>query len=112
MPRRCDYAGAVGVLLGSGRVPATVKRLKSLLSGTFTHAVNLGYLNGVNPVVGAMLPAAAPPKETAAYSLEQIRAMIAALTDQTSPRHGRGCRVYRVVAFRDSRFNVGSMAGR
>lgn len=63
---------------------ATVKRLKSLLSGVFTHAVNLGYLNGVNPVVGAMLPAAAPPKETAAYSLEQIRAMIAALPDQTS----------------------------
>jgi integrase len=67
-------------LLGS----ATVKRLKSLLSGVFTHAVNLGYLNGVNPVVGAMLPAAAPPRETAAYSLEQIRAMIAALPDQTS----------------------------
>ena len=66
------------------RGSATVKRLKSLLSGVFTHAVNLGYLNGVNPVVGAMLPAAAPPRETAAYSLEQIRAMIAALPDQTS----------------------------
>ena len=63
---------------------ATVKRLKSLLSGVFTHAVNLGYLNGVNPVVGAMLPAAAPPNETAAYSLEQIRDMISALPDHTS----------------------------
>lgn len=67
-------------LLGS----ATVKRLTSLLSGVFTHAVNLGYLNGVNPVVGAMLPAAAPPTEPPAYSLEEIRAMIAALPDQTS----------------------------
>jgi integrase len=69
-----------GGLLGS----ATVKRLKSLLSGVFTHAVNLGYICGVNPVVGAMLPAGTAPKETAAYSLEQIRAMIAALPDQTS----------------------------
>ncbi len=60
---------------------ATVKRLKSLLSGVFTHAVNLGYLQGVNPVVGAMLPAAAPPRETVAYSLGQIAAMIAALPE-------------------------------
>jgi integrase len=73
---RTDKKGVLG--------SATVKRLKSLLSGVFTHAVNLGYLNGVNPVVGAMLPAAAPPKETAAYSLEQVRDMIAALPDQTS----------------------------
>jgi integrase len=69
-----------GGTLGS----ATVKRLKSLLSGVFTHAVNLGYLNGANPVVGAMLPAATPPRETVAYSLEQIRTMIAALPDPTS----------------------------
>jgi integrase len=63
---------------------ATVKRFKSLLSGIFTHAVNLGYLQTANPVQGAMLPAAAPPRETIAYSLEQIRAMIAALPDATS----------------------------
>jgi hypothetical protein len=63
---------------------ATVKRLKSLLSGIFTHAVNLGYLQTANPVQGAMLPAATPPRETIAYSLEQIRAMIAALPDSTS----------------------------
>jgi integrase len=31
-----------------------------------------------------MLPAAAPPREAVAYSLEQIRAMIAALPDSTS----------------------------
>jgi len=70
---------------GEGLLGAsTVKRLKSLLSGIFTHAVNLGYLQGVNPVVGAMLPAGAEPKETQAYSLEEIAAMIAALPDPTS----------------------------
>src|SRR5260370_11276021 len=47
-----------GETLGS----ATVKRLKSLLSGIFTHAVNLGYQQTANPVQGAMLPAAAPPR--------------------------------------------------
>jgi integrase len=69
-----------GGVLGS----ATVKRLKSLLSGIFTHAVNLGYLPGANPVVGAMLPAAAAPRETVAYSLEEIREMIAAVDDPTA----------------------------
>jgi len=70
-----------GEMLGS----ATVKRLKSLLSGVFTLAVNLGYLQNRNPVHGAMLPGGATaPKETQAYSLEEIAAMIAALSDPTA----------------------------
>jgi integrase len=63
---------------------ATVKRLKSLLSGVFSLAVNLGYLQTANPVQGAKLPAGAEPKETRAYSLEEIAAMIAALSDPTA----------------------------
>ena len=63
---------------------STVKRLKSLLSGVFSIAVNLGYLQSTNPVQGAKLPTGAPPKETQAYSLEEIAAMIAALSDPTA----------------------------
>jgi len=83
----CDWLSEIvatdkaenGELLGI----ATVKRMKSLLSGVFKHATNRKYVK-VNPVVGTELPTATPPKETAAYSLEQIRAMIASLPDQTS----------------------------
>src|ERR1019366_5492280 len=41
-------------------------------------------LPGANPVVGAMLPAATAPRETVAYSLEEIREMIAAVDDPTA----------------------------
>jgi integrase len=89
--RTSDVYGWLGEIVATDKTEngetlgaATVKRLKSLLSGIFTHAVNLGYLQTANPVQGAMLPAAAPPRETIAYSLEQIRAMIAALPDATS----------------------------
>jgi len=69
---------------GSTIGAATVKRLKSLLSGIFTLAVNLGYLNTPNPVKGTMLPDAPEPEETHAYTLEQIAEMIAALADPTA----------------------------
>src|ERR1035437_8556206 len=68
-----------GETLGS----ATVKHLKSLLSGIFTVAVNLGYVE-TNPVHGAMLPAGTEPKATQAYSLEEVAAMFNAQSDATA----------------------------
>lgn len=46
--------------------------IKHLLSGIFRCAIRTGYLNGVNPVRDALLPAATPPSKTYAYSLDEI----------------------------------------
>src|SRR6266542_2575036 len=62
----------------------TIKRIKSLLSGIFTHARCNGYLDTANPVQGALLPASPASSETFAYSLEEIASMIAALPEATS----------------------------
>lgn len=70
---------------GAPLCSTTIKRIKSLLSGIFALAVNFGYLQDRNPVHGAMLPSGAtPPAETKAYSLEEVAAMVAALSDPTA----------------------------
>src|SRR5215469_18217160 len=51
----------------------SLQRIKSLLSGIFTAAKNLGYLDGPNPVRDAELPRKAPRgKPTHAYELDEI----------------------------------------
>ncbi len=50
----------------------TMAHIKHLLSGIFRYAIRTGYLNGVNPVRDALLPAATPPSKTYAYSLDEI----------------------------------------
>ena len=60
----------------------SLQRVKSLLSGVFTSAKNLGYLDGPNPVRDAELPRKAPRgKPTHAYSLDEIDLMFKALHD-------------------------------
>lgn len=59
----------------------TLKRLKSLLSGIFTHARCNGYLDTLNPVEGTLLPTAPGGKETFAYSPDDISAMLRVLPE-------------------------------
>lgn len=55
----------------------SLKHAKSLLSGIFTYAKNLGVLDGVNPVEGTIIPRkAAAPAETHASSADEVVAML------------------------------------
>ncbi|HET7349182.1 MAG TPA: tyrosine-type recombinase/integrase [Acidobacteriaceae bacterium] len=54
----------------------TMAHLKHLLSGIFRYAIRTGYLNGVNPVRDAVLPAASPASKTHAYSIDEITNML------------------------------------
>ena len=48
-------------------------RVKSFLSGAFSHAISQGWLDSTNPIRDAKLPGNLPaPQETHAYSLEEI----------------------------------------
>ncbi|HEX2713647.1 MAG TPA: tyrosine-type recombinase/integrase [Candidatus Acidoferrales bacterium] len=55
----------------------TLQHIKSVLSGIFTHAKNVGAFDGVNPVQDARIPRnAREPGETYAYNLTQIRCIL------------------------------------
>ena len=61
---------------------ATLHRLKSLLSGIFTRAKQLGLLDGVNPMQGVSIPKNVRGKsQTFARSLDEIRAMLLVLPE-------------------------------
>jgi len=55
---------------------ATVQHVKTMLSAAFTYAKNEGLFDGVNPMYGVILPKAREPKETYAYSLDEITRML------------------------------------
>jgi integrase len=54
----------------------TARHVKHLLGGLFRYAIQVGVLNGVNPVQAARIPKAKPGRKTYAYSLEQILKML------------------------------------
>lgn len=58
-----------------------LKHIKSFLSGVFKQAKRLGILDGVNPVQDVSVPHAPEPEETHAYTLEEIKAMLAMLPE-------------------------------
>jgi integrase len=58
----------------------TLKHIKSFLSGVFTYARRQGALSSANPMQGVSIPRGAEPKDTHAYSLEQITRMLAVLS--------------------------------
>jgi integrase len=60
---------------------ASLQRVKSLLSGVFTTAKNMGFHDGINPVQDADLPRAARGQETHAYSLQEVWTILHALAD-------------------------------
>jgi integrase len=55
------------------------KRIKSFLSGVFKQAKRLGIIDNVNPIQDVSIPRAKAPEEAYAYSLEEVRRMLAAL---------------------------------
>ncbi len=73
----------------------TLKNLKSLLSGIFTEAIRLGYLEGQvaiaggtktvfgNPMRGVKIPPAPDCNETYAYSLDEVTRMLVYLPHPT-----------------------------
>jgi integrase len=77
-----------GAMLASANTLAglsrnSLKRIKSLLSGAFNTAKRLGYLNDINPIHGASIPRSKEPTETYAYSLDEIKSMLAVLEEPT-----------------------------
>jgi integrase len=57
----------------------TLKHIKSFLSGVFTYARRQGVLSGANPMQGVSIPHGREPRETHAYSLEEITGMLGVL---------------------------------
>ena len=60
---------------------STLHHLRSLLSAIFRHAIQQGYLTGANPIREASIPSAPEGKETYAYSLPEVLAMLKVLPD-------------------------------
>ena len=60
---------------------STLHHLRSLLSAVFRHAIQQGYLTGANPIREASIPSAPEGKETYAYSLPEVLAMLRVLPD-------------------------------
>jgi len=60
----------------------TLKHIKSVISGIFTVAKQLDYFRGENPVRDtAVDPNAAEPKETYAYSLDEVQTILSLLPE-------------------------------
>jgi len=57
----------------------SLKHIKAFLSGVFKHAKRQGFFGAENPMRDVSIPKAPEPKETYAYSLEEITQMLAAL---------------------------------
>ena len=60
---------------------STLKHIKSVLSGIFTHAIRCGAINGVNPIRDVSIPKGRESEDTHAYSLEEIYRMLDVLPD-------------------------------
>jgi integrase len=78
--RTVDAAKLLNALAATGWGRRSLQHAKSLVSGVFTYAKNLGVLDGVNPVRDALVPKkAAAPAETHATTPEEVVAMLEAL---------------------------------
>ncbi len=58
---------------------SSLRHCKAFLSGVFKQAKRLGILDGINPVMDVSIPQAPEPEDTYAYSLFEIKAMLAML---------------------------------
>jgi integrase len=59
----------------------TFARLKSLLSGIFSHALRMGVITGSNPISPIGIPRGRQSSETYAYSLEEIERILDVLPE-------------------------------
>jgi integrase len=55
---------------------STLRNVKTFLSAVFKHAKREGFLDGVNPMQDVSIPGGPPPRETHAYSLDEIETML------------------------------------
>jgi integrase len=60
---------------------ASLARIKSFLSGAFKHALQMGFLSGVNPAAGTSIPKGRESSQTHAYELKTIQRVIALLPE-------------------------------
>jgi integrase len=76
-----DAANLLTTLAGKGWGRRSLQHAKSLLSGIFTYAKNLGVLDGINPVQGTIIPRkAAAPGETHATTPEEVLTILDVLS--------------------------------
>jgi integrase len=59
----------------------SLKHIKSFLSGIFGEAKRLDVLNAFNPMQGTKIPEAPESEETYAYSLDEVKRMLAVLSE-------------------------------
>jgi len=71
---------------------ATLLRIKSLISGIFSHARRSGYCDQPNPARDTAIPPAPRGGQTYAYSLEEINDILACLPEPAAT-------VFAVAAF-------------
>jgi integrase len=64
---------------GIGR--SSLRHCKAFLSGAFKQAKRLGVLDGVNPIQDVSIPRVAEPDDTYAYSLAEVKSMLALLPE-------------------------------
>jgi integrase len=58
---------------------SSLRHCKAFLSGTFKQAKRLGILDGLNPIQDVSIPRAPEPEDTYAYSLTEIKSVLAVL---------------------------------
>lgn len=72
-----DAANLLTAFAAKGWGRRSLQHAKSLLSGIFTYAKNLGVVDGINPVQGTLIPRkATPPAETHASTHEEVIAIL------------------------------------
>lgn len=75
-----DAANLLTAFANKGWGRRSLQHAKSLLSGIFAYAKNLGVIDGVNPVQGTIIPRkATPPAETHASPPEEVIAILVLL---------------------------------
>lgn len=78
--RTVNAANLLAALARNGLGRRSLQHAKSLLSGIFTYAKNLGVLDGVNPVRDALLPKkTAPLAETHAVTVQEVATILETL---------------------------------
>jgi integrase len=60
---------------------SSLRHCKAFLSGAFKQAKRLGVLDGVNPIQDVSIPRVAESEETYAYSLAEVKSMLALLPE-------------------------------
>jgi integrase len=86
--RTVDAANLLQGLAARGWGRRSLQHAKSLLSGIFTYAKNLGFLDGLNPIRDAIIPRKAPgPSDTHASTPDEVLAMLVVLENARSKGH-------------------------